>query len=158
MGKTRIATVWLDGCSGCHMSFLDMDERLLAVADSLRRGSDGLMAEAVDREDLWRAQTPQAFRRGLLESAYAAWNPAETPTDEAVVVRRHGGRIALVAGDARLMKLTYPEDFAMAEALRSGNMGVMDLYRLKNIDSDTNMRRSISDGDATPPTDGDGAK
>jgi len=47
---------------------------------------------------------------------------------------------------------------AMAEALRSGNMGVMDLYRLKNIDSDTNMRRSISDGDATPPTDGDGAK
>ncbi len=92
---------------------------VLAVADSLRRGSDGLMAEAVDREDLWRAQTPQAFRRGLLESAYAAWNPAETPTDEAVVVRRHGGRIVLVAGDARLIKLTYPEDFTMAEALLS---------------------------------------
>ena len=35
MGKTRIATVWLDGCSGCHMSFLDMDERLLAVADRI---------------------------------------------------------------------------------------------------------------------------
>jgi NAD-reducing hydrogenase small subunit len=32
MGKARIATVWLDGCSGCHMSFLDMDERLLEVA------------------------------------------------------------------------------------------------------------------------------
>ena len=47
---------------------------------------------------------------------------------------------------------------AMAEALRSGNMGVMDLYRLKNIDSDTSMRRSISDGDATPPTGGDGHK
>ncbi|MCH2106446.1 MAG: flotillin-like protein FloA [Planctomycetes bacterium] len=47
---------------------------------------------------------------------------------------------------------------AMAEALRSGNLGVMDLYRLKNIDSDTSMRRSISDGDATPPAGGDGAK
>jgi len=47
---------------------------------------------------------------------------------------------------------------AMAEALRSGNLGVMDLYRLKNIDSDTNMRRSISDGDATPPSGGDGEK
>ena len=43
---------------------------------------------------------------------------------------------------------------AMAEALRSGNLGVMDLYKLKNIDSDTSMRRSISDGDAKPPGDG----
>ncbi len=34
-GKTRIATVWMDGCSGCHMSFLDMDERLLALADQI---------------------------------------------------------------------------------------------------------------------------
>lgn len=32
MSKPRIATVWLDGCSGCHMSFLDMDERLLEIA------------------------------------------------------------------------------------------------------------------------------
>ena len=47
---------------------------------------------------------------------------------------------------------------AMAEALRSGNMGVMDLYRLKNIDSDTEMRRSISDGDASPPKGGDSEK
>ena len=35
MSKIRIATVWLDGCSGCHMSFLDMDERLLAVAEKI---------------------------------------------------------------------------------------------------------------------------
>ena len=35
MSKLRMATVWLDGCSGCHMSFLDMDERLLAVADKI---------------------------------------------------------------------------------------------------------------------------
>lgn len=35
MSKLRMATVWLDGCSGCHMSFLDMDERLLAVADKV---------------------------------------------------------------------------------------------------------------------------
>lgn len=32
MSKVRLATVWLDGCSGCHMSFLDMDERLLEIA------------------------------------------------------------------------------------------------------------------------------
>jgi NAD-reducing hydrogenase small subunit len=33
MSKLRLATVWLDGCSGCHMSFLDIDERLLALAE-----------------------------------------------------------------------------------------------------------------------------
>lgn len=33
MSKIKLATVWLDGCSGCHMSFLDLDERLLAIAD-----------------------------------------------------------------------------------------------------------------------------
>src|ERR1039458_717935 len=33
MSKLKLATVWLDGCSGCHMSFLDMDERLLELAD-----------------------------------------------------------------------------------------------------------------------------
>ncbi len=35
MDKVRVATVWLDGCSGCHMSFLDIDERLLQVADRI---------------------------------------------------------------------------------------------------------------------------
>ena len=35
MGKARVATVWMDGCSGCHMSFLDMDERLLELADKM---------------------------------------------------------------------------------------------------------------------------
>ena len=34
-GKVRLATVWLDGCSGCHMSFLDMDERILDIADRI---------------------------------------------------------------------------------------------------------------------------
>ncbi|HTX75422.1 MAG TPA: hypothetical protein VMD29_04375 [Terracidiphilus sp.] len=35
MSKLKLATVWLDGCSGCHMSFLDMDERLLAIAEQI---------------------------------------------------------------------------------------------------------------------------
>lgn len=35
MSKARLATVWLDGCSGCHMSFLDMDERLLELAPKI---------------------------------------------------------------------------------------------------------------------------
>ena len=35
MSKLRMATVWLDGCSGCHMSFLDLDERLLVIAEKV---------------------------------------------------------------------------------------------------------------------------
>lgn len=35
MAKARVATVWLDGCSGCHMSFLDMDERILELAEKM---------------------------------------------------------------------------------------------------------------------------
>ena len=89
----------------------------LPVTDSLRRGPAGTMEGVVDREGLWRAQTPQAFKRRVIEQAYAAWADEQAPADEAEVVQRHGGRVALVAGDPRLMKLTYPEDFAMAEAL-----------------------------------------
>jgi NAD-reducing hydrogenase small subunit len=33
--KPRVATIWLDGCSGCHMSFLDLDERLIAIAQAV---------------------------------------------------------------------------------------------------------------------------
>jgi 2-C-methyl-D-erythritol 4-phosphate cytidylyltransferase/2-C-methyl-D-erythritol 2,4-cyclodiphosphate synthase len=88
----------------------------LPVPDTLKRG-DGLIAETVSREGLWRAQTPQAFRLETLTAAYRAWPTGEEPTDDASVVERAGGRVAMVAGDPLLMKLTYPEDFAMAEQL-----------------------------------------
>lgn len=89
----------------------------LAVADSLRRAENDFIVGGVDRDNLWRAQTPQAFRLKTIRDAYAAWPNDETATDEAAVVERAGGRVRLIPGDPRLLKLTYPEDFAMAEAL-----------------------------------------
>jgi 2-C-methyl-D-erythritol 4-phosphate cytidylyltransferase/2-C-methyl-D-erythritol 2,4-cyclodiphosphate synthase len=90
----------------------------LPVADTLKRGSHGAITATVPREGLWRAQTPQAFRLGALRAAYAVW-PADAgePTDDAAVIEAAGGRVALAPGDPLLMKLTYPEDFAMAERL-----------------------------------------
>ncbi|MBS0360600.1 MAG: bifunctional 2-C-methyl-D-erythritol 4-phosphate cytidylyltransferase/2-C-methyl-D-erythritol 2,4-cyclodiphosphate synthase [Proteobacteria bacterium] len=88
----------------------------LPVPDTLKRGQ-GLVEATVSRDGLWRAQTPQAFRLGTLRDAYTTWPTGEEPTDDAGVVERAGGRVALVAGDPMLMKLTYPEDFAMAELL-----------------------------------------
>ncbi len=91
----------------------------LLVADTLKRdGANG--AETVDREGLWRAQTPQAFRLAPLLDAYARW-PGDAPaTDDAAVLEAAGGRVALIPGDPRLMKITHPEDFAMVEQLAGG--------------------------------------
>lgn len=88
----------------------------LPVADTLKRlGADGAISTTA-RDGLWRAQTPQAFRRGRLVAAYDAWTGGE-PTDDAQVVEADGGVIALAPGDPLLMKLTWPEDFDMAERL-----------------------------------------
>ena len=90
---------------------------VLPVADSLKRDGGGVSAGAVAREGLVRAQTPQAFRLGVLRAAYARWPQDAAATDDVTVFEAAGGRVALVPGDPALMKLTYPEDFAMAEAL-----------------------------------------
>jgi 2-C-methyl-D-erythritol 4-phosphate cytidylyltransferase/2-C-methyl-D-erythritol 2,4-cyclodiphosphate synthase len=90
----------------------------LAVADTLKRRTGAGAVETLARDGLWRAQTPQAFRLGAIRDAYAVWpDEAEQPTDDAGVLERAGGRLALTPGDPMLLKLTYPEDFAMAEAL-----------------------------------------
>jgi 2-C-methyl-D-erythritol 4-phosphate cytidylyltransferase/2-C-methyl-D-erythritol 2,4-cyclodiphosphate synthase len=90
----------------------------LPLADTLKRDDgEGRIAATPSRAGLWRAQTPQAFRLGALKAAFAAWPAGEEPTDEAMVIERAGGRVALVPGDPALAKLTYLEDFAMAETL-----------------------------------------
>jgi 2-C-methyl-D-erythritol 4-phosphate cytidylyltransferase/2-C-methyl-D-erythritol 2,4-cyclodiphosphate synthase len=91
----------------------------LAVADTLKRDDGHGAALTVARDGLFRAQTPQAFHRAAIARAHAAWPAGEAPTDDAAVLERAGGRVALVAGDPMLMKLTYPEDFPMAERLAS---------------------------------------
>jgi 2-C-methyl-D-erythritol 4-phosphate cytidylyltransferase / 2-C-methyl-D-erythritol 2,4-cyclodiphosphate synthase len=90
----------------------------LPLADTLKRDDgSGRIVGTPSRADLWRAQTPQGFRLGQLNAAYAAWPAGEEPTDEAIVLERAGAEVALVPGDPALAKLTYPEDFAMAERI-----------------------------------------
>ncbi|HLY40029.1 MAG TPA: hypothetical protein VKR52_02400 [Terracidiphilus sp.] len=63
MSKLKLATVWLDGCSGCHMSFLDMDERLLALAELV----DVVYSPIVDAK-----QFPDQVDIALVEGAVAS--------------------------------------------------------------------------------------
>ena len=61
----------------------------LAVSDTLKRAGAERMVEATaERAGLWRAQTPQAFRRSAIAAAYAAWPAGEVPTDDAAVLER----------------------------------------------------------------------
>ncbi|USU09194.1 bifunctional 2-C-methyl-D-erythritol 4-phosphate cytidylyltransferase/2-C-methyl-D-erythritol 2,4-cyclodiphosphate synthase [Sphingomonadaceae bacterium OTU29MARTA1] len=84
---------------------------VLAVADTLVR--DGVV---VPRDGLSRVQTPQGFRVEALRAAHRDWPAGEDATDDAQMVRRLGGSIALVQGDIMLDKVTHPEDFAAANA------------------------------------------
>lgn len=104
---------------------------VLPVADTLTR--DGGI---VDRAKLVRVQTPQAFRLDAIRGAHAAWVGAP-PTDDAQVARAFGLTVAEVEGDARLDKITYPADFARAEALLASGMMTrtatgFDVHRLES--------------------------
>lgn len=72
------------------------------------------IAGTEDRSQLWLAQTPQMFRAGLLAEALAGYPGA---TDESSAVERLGLKPRLVAGSRENLKVTYPEDVAIAEAI-----------------------------------------
>ena len=106
---------------------------VLPVADTLALG-DGLLGDVVPRAGLNRVQTPQGFRLAALQAAHAGWPEDREATDDAQMVRRLGGSVALVQGDAMLDKVTYPEDFALAEAraaLETRTATGFDVHRLE---------------------------
>ncbi len=71
-----------------------------------------------NREHLWAAQTPQAFRSGRLRAAYDA-DPESvaTATDEAMLVEKDGGKVLIEAAPAWNLKVTTPDDLRVAELL-----------------------------------------
>ena len=87
------------------------------VTGTLKRAAaDQTIAETVARENLWEAQTPQVFRRQLLESAYA--RPGKEPaTDDAQLVERVGHKVTIVPGSPMNIKITTKDDLRTAAAL-----------------------------------------
>ncbi|MGQ9461602.1 MAG: 2-C-methyl-D-erythritol 4-phosphate cytidylyltransferase [Candidatus Fervidibacter sp.] len=91
----------------------------LPCTDTVKRTLDGvLIAETLDREQLWLAQTPQAFAVGLLKEAHEqAIKDGCTATDDAMLVERLRVPVRLVMGDPTNIKITHPIDLLIAEAL-----------------------------------------
>jgi 2-C-methyl-D-erythritol 4-phosphate cytidylyltransferase len=85
------------------------------LTDTLKREVDGRVAATLDRSDKWLAQTPQMFRIGAL--IVALQEAGDGVTDESSAMEAMGLSPKLVPGSAQNFKVTYPEDFALAEAV-----------------------------------------
>ena len=92
---------------------------ILAVpaADTVKRVAQGRIESTEKREDLWLAQTPQMFRAGLLLQALQQARSAVT--DEASAVEALGFKPRIVPGSRENLKVTWPEDLAIAESILS---------------------------------------
>lgn len=102
----------------------DCDGALVAVPakDTIKTVRDGLVIATPDRDTLWQAQTPQAFRYGVIFAAHlAAEQEGFMGTDDASLVERRGGAVRIVRGDYRNIKITTPEDLVLAEAFLAGS-------------------------------------
>ena len=88
------------------------------VSDTIKRVSHGCVIDTIPREDLVSVQTPQAFQTSLLRSAFAESDrTGQSVTDEASLIETIGASVHIIHGNPENMKVTYPADLALAEAL-----------------------------------------
>ncbi|MGI8566182.1 MAG: 2-C-methyl-D-erythritol 4-phosphate cytidylyltransferase [Pyrinomonadaceae bacterium] len=93
---------------------------ILAVPaiDTIKEVRAGKVTRTPERASLWHAQTPQCFRYDLLKRAYEQANTENLDaTDDSALVERLGAPVTVIEGDARNIKITRPEDLALAEIL-----------------------------------------
>lgn len=114
MSKVTVATVWLDGCSGCHMSFLDLDEAILELAQLI----DIIYSPLVDRKDF-----PEHVDVAIVEGAVS------TDEDEHKIkmIREHSSYLislgdCAVSGNVPTMRNPYPVDDLLAYTYEGGGI------------------------------------
>jgi 2-C-methyl-D-erythritol 4-phosphate cytidylyltransferase len=141
--STRAALAAIGGAAECGVLLHDaarplVDPRIIAdcvaalaeheaagvavpASDTIVITANGVMHTMPARETLWRCQTPQCFRLPVIVRAHelAAADPDFVPTDDCGVVLRYlpGVDVHIVPGSERNLKVTYPQDLAVAEAL-----------------------------------------
>ncbi len=101
----------IDGCLNDEVGGL----MALKLPDTLKQESAGRVSATVDRADKWLAQTPQMFRIGALREALQ--RAGDKVTDDSSAKEAMGLQPLLIPGSAQNFKVTYPEDFSLAEAV-----------------------------------------
>ena len=109
----------------------------LRSRDTVKRADrDGFISDTLPRDEIYLAQTPQAFRTNVLRDALALAAKDRDATDEAMLAERAGHKVRLVEGAAGNIKITTPDDLAIAERMLGGGAVTMrigngyDLHRL----------------------------
>jgi 2-C-methyl-D-erythritol 4-phosphate cytidylyltransferase/2-C-methyl-D-erythritol 2,4-cyclodiphosphate synthase len=102
---------------------LDVSKGAIAakpLVDTLKRSKDGLIADTIDRNQLWQAHTPQAFHFDAILAAHRSTKEDQL-TDDAAVAEKVGLTITLVSSNPDNMKITNPDDLDRAARLMGHN-------------------------------------
>jgi len=110
----KLIDTLIDACIGDDVGGLLAHK----VVDTLKQEEGGRVSATLEREHKWLAQTPQMFRLGVLQHALEHAGPQVT--DEASAIESLGLKPLLVPNGTQNFKVTYPEDFALAEAVLKG--------------------------------------
>ena len=89
----------------------------IPVHDTIKRvGASGLVLQTVERENLWRVQTPQAFQYKILNEAFKKANSENFyGTDEGTLIEHLGAPVKVIEGSEKNIKITRPEDLELSE-------------------------------------------
>lgn len=110
-----IASIWIDEVFAAAQK---SGAAILAspIVGTVKRVANGSIVETVPRDGLWEAQTPQVFQKQTLQEAYQQRGDFQ-PTDEAQLIERSGGQVAIVTASRANLKITTKEDLRLAEHL-----------------------------------------
>lgn len=113
-GLIREMEISTDSCDGIVLG--------VPVKDTIKEAALGFVTRTLHRADLWAIQTPQVFTFERISRAYEmAMASKQYTTDDAALIELHGGKIKIVRGSYRNIKITTPEDLVIAEALLKVN-------------------------------------
>ena len=119
----------------------------LPISDTIKKWN-GFVDGTIDRNHLYRVQTPQGFQTSILKKSYeSALSDGFIGTDEASLVERIGGKIKIVPWNSKNLKITYPEDLILAENfLNTQHPQSLEIKSYVKINLNLEIGKKLDDG------------